>query len=119
MANNTILEKALRGKLPEAARDVTLDDMRGMLEVLLTRVMEAEVSTRVERELEAGGLGKEQGVVVVVLRRCRGEQGAVKCDARVEIARREVEVHFHASTFIARTVPSAVSRRSRASAARE
>ena len=50
MANNTILEKALRGKLPEAARDVTLDDMRGMLEVLLTRVMEAEVSTRVAAE---------------------------------------------------------------------
>ncbi len=47
MATNTILEKALRGKLPEAAGDVTLDDMRGILEVLLTRVMEAEVSMRV------------------------------------------------------------------------
>ncbi len=50
MANNTILEKALRGKLPEAASDVTLDDMRGMLEVLLTRIMEAEVSARVAAE---------------------------------------------------------------------
>ncbi len=46
MATNTILEKALRGKLPEAASDVTLGDMRGMLEVLLTRIMEAEVSAR-------------------------------------------------------------------------
>jgi len=50
MATNTILEKALRGKLPEAASDVTLDDMRGMLEVLLTRIMEAEVSARVAAE---------------------------------------------------------------------
>ncbi len=60
MATNTILEKALRGKLPESAGDITLDDMRGMLEVLLTRIMEAEISTRLaaeryERSEDRGG----------------------------------------------------------------
>ncbi len=49
MATNTILEQALRGKLPEAG-DVALDDLRAMLEVLLTRVMEAEVTSRVAAE---------------------------------------------------------------------
>jgi len=49
MATNTILEQALRGKLPEAS-DVALDDLRAMLEVLLTRVMEAEVTSRVAAE---------------------------------------------------------------------
>ena len=50
MATNTILEKALRGKLPDSAGDVGLDDLRAMLEVLLTRVMEAEVSTQLAAE---------------------------------------------------------------------
>jgi putative transposase len=50
MARNTILEKALGGKLPDATGDVGLDDLRAMLEVLLTRVMEAEVSSRVAAE---------------------------------------------------------------------
>ncbi len=50
MATNTILEKALRGKLHDSASKIGLDDLRAMLEVLLTRVMEAEVSTQLAAE---------------------------------------------------------------------
>ena len=47
MARNTIRDAALGGKLPQGAGEVGLDDLRAMLEVLLRRVMEAEVSARI------------------------------------------------------------------------
>lgn len=47
MAKNTILENALRGKVPEGAGNIALDDLRSMLEVMLARIMEAEVTARV------------------------------------------------------------------------
>ncbi len=47
MAKNTLLENALRGKGPEGAENIALDDLRAMLEVMLARIMEAEVTARV------------------------------------------------------------------------
>jgi len=47
MAKNTILGNALRGKVEEGSENIALDDLRSMLEVMLSRIMEAEVSARV------------------------------------------------------------------------
>jgi len=51
VATSTILKKsAARQAPPDAAGDVGLGDLGAMLEVLLTRVVEAEVSTRLVAE---------------------------------------------------------------------
>ena len=60
MAKNTILEHALRGKVPQGAENIALDGLQSMLEVMLVRNMEAEVSAcvaadRYERSDERNG----------------------------------------------------------------
>ena len=39
MAKNTTLENALRGKISEGAENMAIDDLRSMLELMLTRIM--------------------------------------------------------------------------------
>lgn len=50
MATNTIRQTALGGKLQDSASDLSLDDLRSMLELVLRHVMEAEVSARIAAE---------------------------------------------------------------------
>ncbi len=73
----------------------------------------------VEREFEPRLIGEKEGIASLALCRFGQEQRAIKRDARVEIAGRQVEMHFHARTFTGRTDASAASRRTRASDARE
>src|SRR3984885_13172159 len=77
----------------------------------------ARIRIEIERQFEPRLFGDEQRVVGEHLRGLGTEQGRVERDARVEVVRREVQVHFHAIAFSGMRERRAASIRSRAPAA--
>ena len=57
------------------------------------------IFVEVKREFEAGLFRNEQRVIIQLFRRLRTEQRGVEGNARVEIARGNIEMHFHTSAF--------------------
>ena len=71
------------------------------------------------RKFEPRIVGEKQRVIRIVFGGFGCEQRAIERHARVEVARGEIEVHFHARTFVGNTAASASSRRLRTPAASE